>query len=513
MASLRPSASSGLMVSDIVSTWGLNRMGAKRDVLITGLELSSRDVRSGDLFAALPGAHHHGANYASEALANGAVAILTDPAGAHILSEADAPILVADSPRDLLGSVASAIYDSDDKARITFGVTGTNGKTSIVYCLSAILESLGLTTALSTTAQRRIGEREITSALTTPEAPELHSFMALAKESGARALALEVSAQAMTRQRVSGVKFDVVGFANLSHDHLDDYASFDDYFAAKRALFSSSIAARGVVCVDDEWGVALAKTADIPITTISARADTTADWHVEILVESIERTAFRVYSHEHSLESSVPVLGDFMALNAALALVMVVESGHSVSELTAAVGGDRGIPVYIPGRLEVVSGPVGPVFVVDYGHTPEAFRASLEALRRVTPGKVVMIFGADGDRDVLKRPELGAIAARLADTVIVTDYHPRSEDPSAIRSALLAGAHGARPEGDIREEPDPGSAVRLAISIAHSGDVILYAGPGHESYREQAGMKIPYNARDDVRTALTEAGYPTKDVL
>ena len=507
MPSLRPSAPDGHALSEIAARFAQRVVGDVGTAVVTGVELSSREVRPGDLFAALPGANQHGAVFADNALAAGAVAILTDATGAELIGQAPVPILIVDSPREILGDISAHIYDSQDAARLTFGVTGTNGKTSIVYCLAAILESLGLTTALSTTAQRRIGTREITSGLTTPEAPELHAFLALAREAGAQALALEVSAQALTRSRVSGIHFDVVGFANLSHDHLDDYATFEDYFEAKSRLFRRGVASRGVICVDDDWGRRLAENIQIPKTTITTRDNVEADWRVEILGESFERTTFRVYSEDISIVSHIPVLGDFMALNAALAIVMVLESGIEPESVEKAIGGQAGIPVYIPGRLEVVSGPVGPVFVVDYGHTPEAFRASLESLRRVSPGRVIMVFGADGDRDVAKRPELGAISARLADIVIITDYHPRSEDPARIRAALLAGAVGARPDGDIREEPDPATAVRLAISLAQVGDVIFYAGPGHEDYREQAGKKIPYNSREDVRNALAEAGY------
>jgi UDP-N-acetylmuramoyl-L-alanyl-D-glutamate--2,6-diaminopimelate ligase len=368
-----------------------------------------------------------------------------------------------------------------------------------------------MTTALSTTAQRRIGSREIDSSLTTPEAPELHAFLGVAKESGVGAMTLEVSAQALSRHRVAGVHFDVVCFANLSHDHLDDYASLDEYFSAKSELFSPTVATRGVVCVDDQWGRELAETSRIPVATLSSRPDELADWHVSVTAESFERTSFIVRGGETEIHAHLPLLGEFMAVNAALAIVMALTAGVPLDVITEAVSGER-IPVYIPGRLEVVSGPVGPIAVVDYGHTPEAFRVSLEALRRVTPGKIIMVFGADGDRDSLKRPDLGAIAARLADVVIITDYHPRSEDPAMIRQALVAGARSARPDGEILEFPNPASAVREAIARARPGDVVFYAGPGHEVYREVAGTKIAYDAREDVRSALREAGYPTGDV-
>jgi UDP-N-acetylmuramoyl-L-alanyl-D-glutamate--2,6-diaminopimelate ligase len=511
MTSLRPVNSHGVSIRDLLARYDIRLHHGNSDTRLTGVELASSDVQPGDLFAALPGAKSHGAEFVNDAIQQGARAILTDDAGATRLLESSIPVLIASEPRAILGDISADIYDSRDSARLSFGVTGTNGKTSITYMLASILEGAGMTTALSTTAQRRIGSREINSSLTTPEAPELHAFLAVAKESGAQALALEVSAQALTRHRVAGVHFDVVGFANLSHDHLDDYASLDDYFSAKCELFSPTVATRGVVCIDDQWGRDLAAAAKIPVTTLSSRPEGAADWHVSVTSESFDRTSFVIRGGETEIHAHIPLLGEFMAVNAALAIVMALTAGVPADAITEATSGERGIPVYIPGRLEVVSGPVGPIAVVDYGHTPEAFRVSLEALRRVTPGKIIMVFGADGDRDSLKRPELGAIAARSADVVIVTDYHPRSEDPTLIRQALLTGARGARPDGEILEVPDPATAVREAIARAGSGDVVFYAGPGHEEYREVAGAKIPFDAREEVRSALRDAGYPTGD--
>lgn len=511
MTSLRPMKSDGITIRELVSRYDIRILRGNPETRLTGVELASSDVLAGDLFAALPGAKSHGAQFVVDAIERGARAILTDDAGVALVHDSSIPLLISPAPRAILGDIAADIYDSRDATRLSFGVTGTNGKTSITYMLASILESAGITTALSTTAQRRIGSTEITSALTTPEAPELHAFLSIARESGAGALALEVSAQAMTRRRVAGVQFDVVCFANLSHDHLDDYATLDEYFLAKCELFSPSVANRGVVCVDDEWGRNVAASAKIPVTTVSSRPEQAADWHVSVTSESFDRTSFVVRGGDVEIRAHIPVLGEFMAVNAALAMVMAITAGIPAEVITSAVAGEHGIPVYIPGRLEVVSGPVGPIAVVDYGHTPEAFRVSLEALRRVTPGKIIMVFGADGDRDSLKRAELGAIAARLADVVIVTDYHPRSEDPAKIRQALLAGARSARPDGDIVELPDPATAVREAISRAGSGDVVFYAGPGHESYREVAGSKIAYDARKDVQSALRDAGYPTGD--
>jgi UDP-N-acetylmuramoyl-L-alanyl-D-glutamate--2,6-diaminopimelate ligase len=196
-----------------------------------------------------------------------------------------------------------------------------------------------------------------------------------------------------------------------------------------------------------------------------------------------------------------------MAANAALAIVMLVEAGYLLADIAHVIERDHGINVFVPGRAEIVSGAIGPVVYVDYGHTPDAFAKILAALRRAIGGKIVMVFGADGDRDASKRAEMGQIAAQGADAVVITDYHPRTEDPAAIRAQLLAGARSAQAPSALFEVADPAEAVRFAVTLVGEGDAILYAGPGHENYREVAGKHLDYDARDDVRLALREAGW------
>jgi UDP-N-acetylmuramoyl-L-alanyl-D-glutamate--2,6-diaminopimelate ligase len=208
-----------------------------------------------------------------------------------------------------------------------------------------------------------------------------------------------------------------------------------------------------------------------------------------------------------SLEATVSILGEFSALNAALAIVMAVDAGHPFDRIAQAFAADSLLTVDVPGRTEIVSGERGPLVFVDYGHTAEAFAHTLRAVRAVVSGKVIMVFGADGDRDTTKRGAMGAVSARYADTVIVTDFHPRSEDPQLIRAALLAGAHAENSGAEIHEVADPRAAVRLAISLAGEGDAILYAGPGHEDYRDLGSSREDYNAREDTKQALREAGW------
>jgi UDP-N-acetylmuramoyl-L-alanyl-D-glutamate--2,6-diaminopimelate ligase len=289
---------------------------------------------------------------------------------------------------------------------------------------------------------------------------------------------------------------------------LDDYIVMEDYYQAKLALFQPDHSRRGVVTVDTSWGARLAEESRIPVTTLATNGVSEAEWHMTVLEENLLYTRFRLEGPDgRALQTQVPLLGSFMAANAALAIVMLVESGFDLEAVAHVLERDGGIDAYIPGRAERISGDRGPVVFIDYGHTPDAFQRTLDALRAVVDGRIIMVFGADGDRDTTKRAQMGAIAARGADAVVITDFHPRSEDPAAIRAALLAGARAAVPDAELYEVPDPRAGFRAALALAREGDVVLYAGPGHEDYQEVAGVHLPYSARDDSRMALREAGW------
>lgn len=492
----------------LVQRFGLTpALGTAEGVAVTGLSLDSRRVQPGDLYLAVPGASCHGADFAAQAASSGAAAILTDAAGADRAGAAGVPVLVApDDPRLIAGDLAAEVYGTRDLDVPVFGVTGTNGKTSVVYLLAALLEAAGLKTGFSSTAERRAGARVFASSLTSPEAPELHALLALMREESVQAIALEVSAHAVERHRIDGVHFDVVAFNNFSQDHLDDFGDMESYFAAKLALFDPERADRGVVVVDSPEGRRVARDSRIPVTTLSTEYGSEADWHLAVTAQDLDGVSFALQGPGGArFRGRVPVLGRFMAENAALALIMLHEAGIDLDRVAA--GLDRGlVPVRIPGRLELVSDPgTGPRFYVDYGHTPGSFSAMFDALGEVLDGRIVFLFGGDGDRDPSKRALMGRIAGEGADVVIVCDYHPRTEDPARIRAQLLAGARSSG-RAQVLEEADPRRAVRLAISLAEPEDVILYAGPGHEDYQEIAGQLIPYSAREEVRGALREAG-------
>nr|WP_218868978.1 UDP-N-acetylmuramoyl-L-alanyl-D-glutamate--2,6-diaminopimelate ligase [Leifsonia psychrotolerans] len=495
-------------MSGLVEEFNLDLRDDIDGLEVTGVSLSSRTVQPGDLYVGVPGRNSHGATFAAGAAEAGAVAILTDPAGAELAAHAGLPIVVTPDARAALGAVSAWIYRTDENPATLFAVTGTNGKTSVVYLLSAILNQLGIVSGLTSTAERRIGDIAVTSNLTTPEASELHALLARMREAEVRAVGIEVSAQALSRHRVDGLVFDVAGFTNLSHDHLDDYDAMEDYFQAKLELFSPDRSRRGVVTVDSDWGRRIVDECRIPVTTLTTRDDVDADWRMRVVAESALFTEFVLEGPDgRRLTARVPLLGWYMAANAVLAIVMLVESGFDLGAIEHALGRDGGIDAYIPGRAERVSGDRGPLVYIDYGHSPDAFLNTLEAIRKFTPGRVIMVFGADGDRDTTKRAEMGAIAARGADVVVITDFHPRFEDPAAIRATLIAGAREAVPDREVHEVADPRTAFRTALALAQEGDSILYAGPGHEDYHEVAGVKIPYSARDDARAALREAGW------
>jgi UDP-N-acetylmuramoyl-L-alanyl-D-glutamate--2,6-diaminopimelate ligase len=505
---LRPEHPHARSLAGLASEFDLEAIGSLDGLEITGVTLSTGDLHPGDLYVGIQGANSHGASYAEKAREGGAVALLTDAAGAELAKDAGLPIVLVASPREALGAVSAWVYRTDDHPPLLFGTTGTNGKTSVSYLLEAILKQVGLVTGLSSTAERHIGDLSIVSRLTTPEASEMHALLARMRESNVRAVAIEVSAQALTHNRVDGVVFDVVAFTNLSHDHLDDYADLEEYFAAKLELFDPDRAHRGVVSLDSPWGSRVVDAARIPVTTISATAGVPAEWTVEILEETTTYTEFTLTGPEgRSLTTRVPIIGWHMAANAGLAIVMMVEAGFELEAIGEALDADGGIVAYLPGRTERVSGESGPSVYVDFGHSPDAFLNTLAAVRKLTTGRTIMVFGADGDRDASKRLEMGRVAAEGSDILVITDHHPRFENPASIRATLLKGAALAEHQPEILEVSPPEAAIRAAVNLAKAGDSILWAGPGHQDYRDIEGVRTPYSARDEARMALHEAGW------
>jgi len=504
---LRPDHVQPVSLAEFADRFGLSISPRGATASITGISMNTADLRAGDLFVAMPGLKTHGANFIDKAIEQGAVAVVTDSKGLELLSNCSIPVLVLEQPRTHLGELAAFVYgNTTGKLPVLFGTTGTNGKTSTTYLLEGILRQLKRVTGLTSTAERHIAGEVIVSRLTTPESTEMQALIARMREKGVTDIAIEVSAQALTQLRVDGIVFDVAGFTNLSHDHFDDYDGFDDYLSAKAKLFTKDRARAAVVCLDTDYGKRIAELSQIPVTTVSMNPEHKAQWNVSVLAELPGKTEFELTGpNGQKLNSSVPILGAHMASNAGLAIVMAVTAGYEFEEIATAI--KDGIDAYLPGRTELVSPEGAPYVYVDFGHSPDAFLNTLAAVRKVTAGKVLMLFGADGDRDASKRPDMAKVAAAGCDILVITDHHPRFENPASIRKTLVEAAKEFRPELEIHEVSPPEAAIRVAVSLVQPGDAILWAGPGHQDYRDIEGVRTPYSARAEARAALKEAGY------
>lgn len=482
-----------------VATWlGSTLLASTGDlgrVEVRGLTLSSNQVRPGDLYVAPPGARTHGARYAADAVAGGAVAVLTDAEGAALASGLEVPVLTVDSPRQVVGGLAARLHGRPAESMRMFAVTGTQGKTTTTRLAESALQRSGVRAAVIGTVGTRVDGEDVPSALTTPEAPELHGLFALMRERGVEACAMEVSSHALVMGRVDGVVFDVAAFTNLGRDHLDFHADVEDYFAAKADLFTPQRARLGLVNVDDPYGRRLLEQATIPMRTFSVTG-AAADWSAVDVRPTAAGSTFLLVgpSGEHRVD--VPLPGDFNVANALCALAGLAECGYDLAPLAEAMGRAGGVP----GRLEPVDAGQDFLAVVDYAHKPDAVEAVLRSLRSRTPGRLIVVIGAGGDRDRGKRPLMGEVAGRLADLVVVTDDNPRSEDPAAIRAEVLAGAEGTRAE--LHEVADRREAIRFAVATARSGDCVVVAGKGHETGQEVAGTVHPFDDRTELQEAL-----------
>lgn len=495
----RPTQSQQVPLHALLEEFELDHHQGSLDTPVSGVSLASGDIHKGDLFVAVAGRASHGAQFAGDAVAAGAAAVLTDPEGAAAI-EADVPVIVHPAPRERLGRIAKKIYDPGVPLPSVFAVTGTNGKTSVALYLEAIARQMGLSTALSTTHERRILDDAFRTPLTTPEAPELQAMLAVAAERGVQVMALEASAQAIQRHRLDGLTAAVAGFTNLSHDHFEDFGDLETYLDVKAQLFTPAHASRAVISLESVWGTSLADTLQIPFTTIGD-ADSGAEWQLEFL-DSAEHEAFRLSGPGGTISSFTRSLGWHMARNAALAAVMLGEGGFGVEAVSRAIDASSGgIGVVIPGRLEKVSGSHDIAVYVDAGRSEDAYRQTFQTLRRHHSGRLIVVCGTSGDRDRTKRPLMGKVAAQSADVVIVTDDDPRREDPAQIRADLLAGAREV-PERQIEEIADPRQAISRAVSIAVPGDVVVWMGPGSQTYRDVGGVKQEFSATDEARSAL-----------
>jgi UDP-N-acetylmuramoyl-L-alanyl-D-glutamate--2,6-diaminopimelate ligase len=512
VSTLRPEDVAGVPVAQLAGAVDATLTGPA-DVVVTGVTLRGQEALPGDLFAALPGSAAHGAKYAADAVARGAVAVLTDPAGADTLAGTieSVPVLVHDDPRAVLGGLAAQVYGRPSERVTVVGVTGTSGKTTVTHLIEAGLRAAGRRAGLIGTVGVRIDGQEVPSALTTPEAPALQGLLAAMEQRGVETAVMEVSSHALSLGRVDGIDFAVGGFTNLSRDHLDFHPTMADYFEAKARLFApeSAVHARtAVICVDDDAGRAMAARAPRAVTvSVTGAADWTAREVTVAADGAQEFTAVDPAGVAHRIGIRLP--GGYNIANCLVALAILDTVGVAPEQ---AAPGLRDATV--PGRLEPVDRGQGFLALVDYAHKPGALRAVLETLRAHGTGRIAVVFGAGGNRDAGKRAPMGAVAAELADLVVVTDDNPRDEDPATIRAQIVAGAREAATAAaagpEIVEVGDRRAAIAHAVGWARPGDVVLIAGKGHEKGQTVGGHTVPFDDRAELAAAL-EAREATKE--
>ena len=462
-------------------------------IVISGLTHNDSQVEPGDLFIAIPGANRHGAEFAMSAVSKGAVAILTDSAGAAYVK--GIPVLVVADPRRVAGNIAALLYNEPMRDLASIGITGTNGKTTVSTLIYQIFEAAGRDSGLIGTIETRIGKDAIESSRTTPEATDLQALSAVMRERHMRHLVMEVSSHAMVLHRMQGAHFAFVGFTNLTQDHLDFHGDIESYFAAKAKLFTYEFADQAVINIDTEYGARLADKTELPVISLS-RLNPQATWHFAEIDTSGKQVHFKIRGSGGMLiESSTKLRGGYNLDNLLMAIAIAVESGVDPVDIAAAVPALSGAA----GRLEEVSVGQSYSAFVDYAHTPDAVSNVLESIREFTSGKVIAVLGCGGDRDSSKRPLMGQALLKGCDIAVFTSDNPRSEDPSQILKEMVGNLKVSAPARVIEDRK---SAIEYAVSLASQGDTIAILGKGHELGQEIAGQKLDFDDRKVLAQAI-----------
>lgn len=471
----------------------------RHDATVRGITLDSRRVQAGDVYAALPGAHTHGAIFAAQAIAAGAAAIFTDRAGRSLIGDApQVPVLVLEDPRAALGPFSAWVFDYPAARLKTIAVTGTNGKTTVTALVEAAIRACGESVGAIGTTGVRVDGITVPSARTTPEAPDLQGMLAAMVARGVSVVAMEVSSHALVLSRVDGICFDESVFTNLGRDHLDFHEGTEGYFAAKRSLFVPDRSKRALVNVDDEWGRRIFAWTDVPARGFAVDADS-ADWRPEAVEEDGLGYRYRLRGPGVDQSAGTRLPGRFNLSNAVAAAGAAISCGYPALDVARGIMACPGAP----GRMERIGEGSSLWVIVDYAHTPDAVAAATAVGRELADrrgGKLRVVLGAGGDRDNAKRPGMGAAAARVADQVVVTDDNPRTEDPAAIRAAILGGAVGYRAR--VLELGDREAAISQVIATAKPADVVMVLGKGHETGQEINNVMHPMDDRELVRAAI-----------
>jgi UDP-N-acetylmuramoyl-L-alanyl-D-glutamate--2,6-diaminopimelate ligase len=469
------------------------------DVEISGINLDSRRVGPGELFAALSGTKSDGGTFARQAAERGAAAILTE----HPTPLTDLPQLVVKDARLAAATAARTFYGQPDRTLKMGAITGTNGKSTTAYLVRHLLGSVGMRCGLLGTIEYDLGVSRIPAPMTTPDAPELFAGLKTMHESGCKACILEASSHSLCQHRLEGIRFDAAGFTNLTQDHLDYHRTMNEYREAKAILFRElAPSAVAAINLDDPAGQYYAKLTRARVVGFSQKGSRKAELRAKVKSMDIHGTRFFLESPWGKREMHWGLVGEHNLQNALVSIGLALglsEGANSTFSFDRALKAIERFPG-VPGRLEAVGDGLGPFRVlVDYAHTDDALRNVLTALRQLRPSRVIAVFGCGGDRDKTKRPKMGRVVEDLADMGILTSDNPRSENPRTILAEIYAGIQN---RAKFSVEEDRAKAIDLAIREARSGDVVLIAGKGHEDYQIVGTEKRHFDDREQARIAM-----------
>ena len=491
----RPLTNSSKPLSAVLSVVGAECADTTESINVTGISQSSVGVVVGDLFIALPGEKFHGAQFAADAIERGAVAVLTDVVGAAMVT--GVPVLVVENPRRAAGVISAWFYEEPMRDLYSVGVTGTNGKTTVTTLLHQIMQAAGRESGLIGTVETRIGSEALSSKRTTPESAELQGLIATMRERHMRNLVMEVSSHAITLERIRGSHFAVVGFTNLSQDHLDFHKTMEEYFLAKAKLFTFEYADLAVINIDDVYGARLAAMTELPVVTLS-RTSAKATWHFSSITRDYLGAAIAIRGSGGILIEGKTILqGGYNYDNLLMAVAIAAESGIDAIDIAAILPQLTGAV----GRLEAVRLGQNFTALVDYAHSPDAVARVLETAHEITTGSVIAVLGCGGDRDASKRSLMGIALRDGADIAIYTSDNPRSEKPEDILVQMVLDIDVQAPNEVITDRT---AAIRAAVNHATAGDVVIVLGKGHEKGQEISGVIHPFDDRIELARAIED---------
>jgi UDP-N-acetylmuramoyl-L-alanyl-D-glutamate--2,6-diaminopimelate ligase len=472
-------------------------------VEITDIAYHSQRVKDGSLFVAIKGLKSDGHNFIPEAIEQGARAVILEEMGKSIPE--NIPAVMVSNSRTALAEVSARFFNYPSKSLKLIGVTGTNGKTTTTFLIESLLKESGFNPGVVGTINYRLGEKEMVAMYTTPESLDLQGILSQMKKEGATHAVMEVSSHALDQGRVEGCSFEGVVFTNLTPEHLDYHGDMNGYFKSKERLFTSFLQPEGfaVINSDDEWGEVISR--NISMNCLRYGVKRKAEIWTEGVAFSLHGIKGKVYTPAGNLTINSPLVGEINLYNILAAVGVGVALGIPLNLIESAIRKVK----KVPGRLEQVNNDRGITILVDYAHTSDALERVLLALRGLSKGKIITVFGCGGDRDKTKRPRMGEISGRYSNLTIITSDNPRSEDPLKIIAEIEEGIRGLDiPQWTENCErgylviPDRREAIATGIRWAKSCDVLLIAGKGHENYQIIKGKKIHFDDREEVMKAL-----------